>query len=103
VAVHPQPATPSANCCRPAEAQHPTAAYDLHFQEHFLQRKHDLLNRGFPTVKYLGKREQIPATTSFEVVTLASCNEYLSLQKKKKKGATSSNDNNLRQLAIAQT
>jgi len=41
----------------------PTAAYDLHFQEQFLQRKHDLLNRGFLTVEYLGKREQLPAST----------------------------------------
>ena len=36
----------------------PTAAYDLHFQEQSMQRKHDLMNRGFLTVEYLGKRER---------------------------------------------
>ena len=41
----------------------PTAAYDLHFQEQFLQQKHELLGRGFLTVEYLGKREQLPAST----------------------------------------
>ncbi|DBA89964.1 TPA: hypothetical protein ACH3X2_004384 [Trebouxia sp. C0005] len=41
----------------------PTAAYDLHFQEQFLQQKHDLFNRGFLTVEYLGKREQLPASS----------------------------------------
>ncbi len=41
----------------------PTAAYDLHFQEQTLQRKHDLMNRGFLTVEYLGKREQLPASS----------------------------------------
>ena len=41
----------------------PTAAYDLHFQEHFLQQKHELLGRGFLTVEYLGKREQLAAST----------------------------------------
>jgi len=41
----------------------PTAAYDLHFQEQSLQRKHDLMNRGFLTVEYLGKREQLPASS----------------------------------------
>ena len=43
----------------------PTAAYDLHFQEQFLQQilKHDLSGRGFLTVEYLGKREQLPAST----------------------------------------
>ena len=40
-----------------------TAAYDLHFQEEFLQRKHDLMNRGFLTVEYSGKREQLPASS----------------------------------------
>ncbi|DBA67025.1 TPA: hypothetical protein ACH3X2_002132 [Trebouxia sp. C0005] len=40
-----------------------TAAYDLHFQEQFLQQKHDLFNRGFLTVEYLGKREQLPASS----------------------------------------
>ena len=39
----------------------PTAAYDLHFQEQFLKQKHDLSDRGFLTVDYLGKREQLPA------------------------------------------
>lgn len=39
----------------------PTAAYDLHFQEQFLKQKHDLLDKGFLTVEYLGKREQLPA------------------------------------------
>ena len=28
-----------------------------------MQRKHDLLNRGFLTVKYLGNRQQLPAST----------------------------------------
>ena len=28
-----------------------------------MQRKHGLLNRGFLTVKYLGKRQQLPAST----------------------------------------
>jgi len=41
----------------------PTTAYDLHFQEESLQRKHDLMNRGFLTVEYLGKREQLPASS----------------------------------------
>ena len=41
----------------------PTAAYDLHFQEQFLQQKHELSDRGFLTVEYLGKREQLPAST----------------------------------------
>ena len=41
----------------------PTAAYDLHFQEQFLQQKHELSRRGFLTVEYLGKREQLPAST----------------------------------------
>ena len=41
----------------------PTAAYDLHFQEQFLQQKHELSDRGFLTVGYLGKREQLPAST----------------------------------------
>ena len=41
----------------------PTAAYDLHFQEQFLQQKHELSGRGFLTVEYLGKREQLPAST----------------------------------------
>ena len=41
----------------------PTAAYDLHFQEQFLQQKHELSSRGFLTVQYLGKREQLPAST----------------------------------------
>ncbi|DBA72827.1 TPA: hypothetical protein ACH3X2_010212 [Trebouxia sp. C0005] len=41
----------------------PTATYDLHFQEQFLQQKHDLFNRGFLTVEYLGKREQLPASS----------------------------------------
>ena len=41
----------------------PTAAYDLHFQEQFLQQKHELLGRGFLTVEYLGKREQLLAST----------------------------------------
>ncbi|DBA69887.1 TPA: hypothetical protein ACH3X2_012387 [Trebouxia sp. C0005] len=41
----------------------PTAACDLHFQEQFLQQKHDLFNRGFLTVEYLGKREQLPASS----------------------------------------
>ena len=40
-----------------------SAAYDLHFQEQFLQQKHELLGRGFLTVEYLGKREQLPAST----------------------------------------
>ena len=38
-------------------------AYDLHFQEQFLHQKHDLSGRGFLTVEYLGKREQLPAST----------------------------------------
>ena len=38
-----------------------TAAYDLHFKEQFLKQKHDLSDRGFLTVEYLGKREQLPA------------------------------------------
>ena len=37
----------------------PTAAYDLHF----LQQKHELSDRGFLTVEYLGKRQQLPAST----------------------------------------
>ena len=41
----------------------PTAAFDLHFQEQFLQQKHDLSSRGFLSVEYLGKREQLPLTT----------------------------------------
>jgi len=41
----------------------PTAAYDLHFQEQSMQRKHDLMNRGFLTVEYSGKREQLPASS----------------------------------------
>ena len=41
----------------------PTAAYDLHFQEQFLQQKHELLGRGFLTVEYIGKREQLLAST----------------------------------------
>ena len=41
----------------------PTAAYDLHFQEQFLQQKHELSSRGFLTVQYLGKREQLPVST----------------------------------------
>ena len=41
----------------------PTAAFDLHFQEQFLQQKHDLSGRGFLSVEYLGKREQLPLTT----------------------------------------
>ena len=41
----------------------PTAAYDLHFQEQFLQQKHELSDRGFLTVEYLGKRQQLPAST----------------------------------------
>ncbi|KAL3136564.1 hypothetical protein ABBQ38_005810 [Trebouxia sp. C0009 RCD-2024] len=40
-----------------------TAAYDLHFQEQFLQQKHDLYNKGFLTVEYMGKREQLPASS----------------------------------------
>ena len=28
-----------------------------------MQRKHGLLNRGFLTVKYLGKRQQLPASS----------------------------------------
>ncbi len=35
----------------------PTAAYDLHFQEQFLQQKHDLSSKGFLTVEYMGKRD----------------------------------------------
>jgi hypothetical protein len=42
----------------PQRLDTPTA-YDLHFQELFLQPKHDLLNRDFVTVEYLGKREQL--------------------------------------------
>ena len=41
----------------------PTAAYDLHFQEQSLQRKHNLMYRGFLTVEFLGKREQLPASS----------------------------------------
>ena len=41
----------------------PTAAFDLHFQEQVLQQKHDLSGRGFLSVEYLGKREQLPLTT----------------------------------------
>ena len=41
----------------------PTAAYDLHFQEQFLQRKHDLCNRGILSVEYMGKREQLPVSS----------------------------------------
>ena len=41
----------------------PTAAYDLHFQEQSMQRKHDLMNRGFLTVEYSGKPEQLPASS----------------------------------------
>ena len=41
----------------------PTAAYDLHFQEQFLQKKHDLSSKGFLTVEYMGKREQLPINT----------------------------------------
>ena len=41
----------------------PTAAYDLHFQEQFLQQKHDLSSKGFLTVEYMGKREQLPVNT----------------------------------------
>ena len=39
----------------------PTAAYGLHFQEESRQRKHDLID--FLTVKYSGKREQLPASS----------------------------------------
>ena len=41
----------------------PTAAFDLHFQEQFLQQKHDLSNRGFLSVDFMGKREQLPLST----------------------------------------
>ena len=41
----------------------PTAAYDLHFQQQFLHQKHELSDRGFLTVEYMGKREQLPAST----------------------------------------
>lgn len=41
----------------------PTAAFDLHFQEQFLQQKHDLSNRGFLSVEFMGKREQLPLST----------------------------------------
>ena len=47
----------------PQRLSTPTAAYDLHFHEQFLQQKHKLSNRGFLTVEYLGKREQLPANT----------------------------------------
>jgi len=41
----------------------PTAAYELHFQEQSMQRKHDLMNRGFLTGEYSGRREQLPASS----------------------------------------
>ena len=41
----------------------PTAAYDLHFQEQFVQQKHEMSGRGFLTVECLGKREQLSASS----------------------------------------
>ena len=35
----------------------------MHDEEQFLQQKHDLSSKGFLTVEYMGKREQLPVNT----------------------------------------